>query len=262
MNPKLINIGYFRAPKSQRISPHTIQPGFEYIELLTGGKLLFEMNSREHIFEYGTMFWHIPGDMTIHKYLPDFPYECLCLRFKRPEGKSGRTYPRMTVWENREDALSFSDKVIKAFHDVSFDRQLISQYAFSKVAWEAAMFMKRKPSSDIPSPLARLMSFIETDYPEDLTTEDLAKEAGVSVPHLHALSRKFLASSPHLMLLDRRLQEARRLLATTNAEVKQISSDCGFMNVETFCRAFRKKFQTSPGEFRKSNSPKHILKNI
>jgi len=259
---ELTNISYFRAPRNQRITPGTIQQGSEYIELLTGGKLLFEINSREQIFEYGTMFWHIPGDYTICKYLPDFPYECLCLRFKRPEGKSGRTFPHMTVWENREESLSFSDKAIKAFHDGSFDRELLSQYVFSKVAWEAASFLKRKPASGIPSSLARLLAFIDNNYPEDLATEDLAKEAGVSVPHLHALSRKFLSSSPHLILLDKRLQEARRLLATTNDEVKKISSDSGFMNVETFCRAFRKKFQTSPGEFRKSNSPKHILKYI
>ena len=262
MNQKLINVGYFRAPRNYKPIPNAIQPGFEYIELLTGGKLLFELNSREQIFEYGTMFWHIPGDYTIHKYLPDFPYECLCLRFKRPEVKSGRTFPRVTAWENKEESLRFSDQVIKAFHDESFDRQMLSQYVFSKVAWEAASFLKRKPVSGIPSSLEKLLALIENNYPEDLTTEDLAKGAGVSVPHLHALSRKFLSTSPHLMLLDKRLQEARRVLATSNDEVKKISSDCGFMNVETFCRAFRKKFQTSPGEFRKSNSPKQILKNI
>ncbi len=261
MNPKLINIGYYRAPRNQKISPHEIQRGFEYIELLTGGKLLFEINSREQIFEYGTMFWHIPGDNTIHKYLPDFPYECLCLRFKRPGNYSGRRFPRLTVWENREESLSFSDKVIKAFHDESFDRQLISQYVYSKVAWEAASFVKRKPMSGIPAPLEKLMAFIESDYPEDLAIGDLAKVAGISVPHLYSLSKKFLGTSPHAMLLNKRLQEARRFLATTSDEVKRISADTGFMNVETFCRAFRKKFQTSPGEFRKSNSPKHILKD-
>jgi AraC-like DNA-binding protein len=137
----------------------------------------------------------------------------------------------------------------------------MSQYVYFKVAWEAESFMKRKPVSDIPSSLARLLAFIGKHYSEDLTTEDLSKEAGISVPHLHALSRKFLNTSPHLILLEKRLQEARRLLATTNNEVKTISSDCGFMNVETFCRAFRKKHQTSPREFRKSNSPKHILQD-
>ncbi|HBC86913.1 MAG TPA: hypothetical protein DCZ94_08170 [Lentisphaeria bacterium] len=258
---ELTNVSYFRAPRHHNINPHIIQAGFEYIEVLTGGKLLFEHNSKEQIFEYGTMFWHIPGDMTIHKYLPDFPYECLCLRFIRPDDTGKRAFPRLTVWENREESLSFSDKIIKSFHDESFDRQLMSQYVYSKVAWEATSFVRRKPASDIPMSLTRLTAFINSNYPEDLAIEDLAKEAGISVPHLHSLSRKFLGSSPHLILLDKRLQEARRLLATTNEEVKRISSACGFMNVETFCRAFRKKFQTSPGGFRKSNSPKHILKN-
>ncbi|MFA6290362.1 MAG: AraC family transcriptional regulator [Victivallales bacterium] len=261
MNMKLLNVSYYKAPKV-KINPFIIQKGYEYIEILTGGKLLFGVDGKEQVFEYGTMFWHIPGDRTIHKYLPDFPYECLCLRFKRTGEHAERGFPRVTIWENREESLSFSDNVIKAFHDESFDRQLMSQYVYSKVAWEATSFMKRKPASDIHSSLARLLAFIENNYAEDLTTGDLAKASGISVPHLHSLSRKFLNTSPHLLLLNRRLQEARRLLATTNSEVKTVSSDCGFMNIETFCRAFRKKYQTSPGEFRKSNSPKHILQGV
>jgi AraC-like DNA-binding protein len=261
MDMELINISYYKAPRV-KVTPHVIQKGFEYIEILTGGKLLFELNGNEQIFEYGTMFWHIPGDHTIHKYLPDFPYECLCLRFSRPNESAERSFPRVTIWENREEILSFSDKVIKAFHDETFNHLLITQYVFSKIAWEAASFMKRKPTSDIPAALAKLTSFIESNYTEDLTIEDLSKVAGISVPHLHFLSRKLLKTSPHAILLNKRLQEARRLLATTNNEVKTISSDCGFMNVETFCRAFRKKYQASPGEFRRSNSPKHILKNV
>ena len=258
---KLINISYYKAP-GVKINPFVIQEGFEYVEILTGGKLLFKLAGKEQVFEYGTMFWHIPGDRTVHEYLPDFPYECLCLKFKRTDKSPGRSFPRVTIWENREEILSFSERVIKAFHDESFDRQLMSQYVYSKVAWEAASFIKRKPAADIPSSLARLLAFIGNNYPDDLTTKDLAKEAGISVPHLHALSKKFLKTSPHLILLNRRLQEARRLLATTNDGIKTISSDCGFMNVETFCRAFRKKYQTSAGDFRKSNSPKHILKGV
>jgi AraC-like DNA-binding protein len=259
---KLINVSYYRAPDRVKINPFIIRKGFEYIEILTGGKVLFELDGREQIFECGTMFWHIPGDSTIHEYLPDFPYECLCLRFKREKEPSGRIFPRVTIWEDREESLSFSGKVIKAFHDEDFDRGLISQYVCSKVAWEAASCLKRKPESDIPSSLKSLLAFIGSHYPEDLAIADLAGASGISVPHLHSLSRRFLNTSPHVMLLNRRLQEARRLLAMTNDEVKTISADSGFANVETFCRAFRRKFQTSPGEFRKSNSPKHILKNV
>ncbi|MFA6567676.1 MAG: AraC family transcriptional regulator [Victivallales bacterium] len=259
---ELVNVSYYKAPNRVKINPHVIRKGFEYIEILTGGKLLFELDGKEQVFEYGTMFWHIPGDHTIHEYLPDFPYECLCLRFKRPERKSGRCFPRVAVWEDREESLSFSDKVIKAFLDDSFDRKLIAEYVFSKVAWEAASFLKRKPSPDIPLSLARLLAFIENNYHGDLAIGDLANASGVSIPHLHSLSSKFLKTSPHVILLNKRLQEARRLLATTGNEVKTIGSDCGFMNVETFCRAFRRKYQTSPGEFRKSNSPKHILKDV
>ena len=262
MSLELLNISYYKAPNRVKINPFIIQKGFEYVEILTGGKLLFELDGKEQVFEYGTMFWHIPGDRTIHNYLPDFPYECLCLRFKRTGEHSERGFPRVTTWENREEILSFSDSVIKAFHDETFDRSVISQYVHSKIKWEALSFTKRKASADIPVSISRFITFIDSNFLHDLTIGDLAKASGISVPHLHSLSRKFLKTSPHLLLLNKRLQEARRLLATTNNEVKTVSSDCGFMNVETFCRAFRKKYQTSPGDFRKSNSTKHILKNV
>ena len=42
---ELVNVSFFRAPRNQKINPHTIQEGFEYVEILTGGKLIFDYHA-------------------------------------------------------------------------------------------------------------------------------------------------------------------------------------------------------------------------
>lgn len=86
---------------------------------------------------------------------------------------------------------------------------------------------------------------------EDLSVEDLAFFAGVS---LSTFKRKFKAvfdTSPNQYIKTKRLNKAQNLLKTTNQRISDIAYDCGFNDVGYFSKLFKAEFNHSPSDFRK-----------
>lgn len=255
---RLVHIGYYKAPKGRSPRPVTIDASSEYIELLTGGHVHFDDGTGRRRYGCGTLFWHLPGEYTICDNDPDDPYECLVVLFKmRPPFR--RLAPRMTFWEPHE-AKDFSEEALRAFHDDSVDRAMLGRYVHSHLLWAAYnSARRRKVSEDIPAPLALALSTIGEAFGESLDVNDLAERAKVSVPYLHVLFKRHLGVTPHQALLERRLQEARNLLAGSDLNLKGVAYNCGFSSVEHFCRVFKARFGSTAAEFRRSQSPDSIL---
>ena len=64
------------------------------------------------------------------------------------------------------------------------------------------------------------------------------------------LFRSYLMIHRHY-LLRYRLQEAARLLITTEKKITVIAQSSGFENVEYFCKLFKKHYQMTPTEYRR-----------
>ncbi len=257
---KLVHIGYFKSQKGGAPNPTTIREGCEYIELITGGNVLFDDGFGEKERGCGTVFWHQPGENTIFRSPPDDYYECLTVLF-RIKPPLRRAAPRMSSWDPVE-ARSFSDEALRSFHDDSVDRDMLCLYVHSRLLWVAASHMRRKPAPDLPLPLARALSAIDRLFSGDLDMEALAVESGVSVPYLHALFKRHLGEAPHQVLLARRLQEARKLLASSDLNLKLVAFNCGFASVEHFCRVFKERFGSTAAAFRRRQAPAAILGNL
>jgi AraC family cel operon transcriptional repressor len=75
--------------------------------------------------------------------------------------------------------------------------------------------------------------------------------AGVSLPHLCRSVRAHLGKTPTEFVNDLRMRRAAILLATTRAEVREIVAECGMENVSYFYRQFRRRYGTSPLEYRR-----------
>jgi len=260
--PELVNVNYYKAPLHDRITPQRIGSGIEYVELLTRGCTRLDVGSGERRFECGSMFWHVAGEYTIHKNDPENPYECLCLRFNVDSKSEKRSYGRCSIWENRSEAVSFANTIIHSFHDSSCNKKILGEFAYMKIRWEAYSYSIRMPEIELPLSVKRILDCLEKNYMDDLTLLDISEKVGISVPHIHSLLKGKLGRTPHSIILEMRLRQAKKLLMTSNGEIKQVSSGCGFQNVENFCRAFKKHFHMTPGEFRRSNSRPQQFKMI
>ena len=80
----------------------------------------------------------------------------------------------------------------------------------------------------------------------------LAESAGVSERTLRRQFHAITGTSPHAYLLQRRTEEARRLLGETDLPVKAIAARLGYADVYFFSRQFRQLAGVPPAAYRRS----------
>ena len=86
-----------------------------------------------------------------------------------------------------------------------------------------------------------------------LTIKDLANLAGKSVSTFSRDFKSLYNMAPKLWLQEKRLAHARQRLLNTDLSVTHIASDVGYENVSHFIKAFKKKYKTTPKQFKQSN---------
>ena len=101
-----------------------------------------------------------------------------------------------------------------------------------------------------PFRLHRVLNFIETNLERDLTLQDLADAAGLSISHLSHMFRSSTSLSPHRFILQRRVQKAGDLMRGSDLRVFDIALACGFKTQQHFARAFRRVYGVNPTEYR------------
>src|SRR5688572_15154549 len=103
-------------------------------------------------------------------------------------------------------------------------------------------------------PLTRIMPalvHIQAHLDRDLSLDALADHAGLSKYHFHELFKSATGETPKEYVERLRLEWAALQLRIRRVAVVDVALECGYRNHETFSRAFRGRFQTSPSEYRK-----------
>lgn len=251
--PELLRIWYYTAPPVSAVKPVVIPARTTVIELVTAGVVHFRWQNTELTVGCGALFWHVAGEETICRTEPDSPYECLVLGFTAP-AQGGRPVPRLSMVSDPQRTRELCGELLRAYQDAAIDRSALGSYAYARLQWEAHLGSGRPATVLPPAAVSAGLAFIDSGFSHpDAGVSDIARSAGVSVPHLHALFREHLGQTPHQLLTARRIREAKWLLARTNTAIKAIANDCGFTNIETFYRAFKKYTGTAPHHFRRSN---------
>jgi AraC-like DNA-binding protein len=105
-----------------------------------------------------------------------------------------------------------------------------------------------RPSSPA---VRRARALLDERYGERWRVSDLAAGSGLSASHLAELFTREVGVPPHRYLLERRLDRAAELLATSDLPVTAIAVDVGFGSGPHLSRAFRAGYGTSPREYRR-----------
>ena len=79
----------------------------------------------------------------------------------------------------------------------------------------------------------------------------LADAAGYSKAHFVRLFRRTLGTSPHRYVLQRRLEQAHRLITTTALPLAQVAAETGFASQSHLHAAFVRRYGSTPGEARR-----------
>lgn len=87
--------------------------------------------------------------------------------------------------------------------------------------------------------------------PESIPDVDkLAAEAGMSRSGFQHLYKKLFGVSVMTDVINGRIENAKRLLSSTNLTVREIATKCGYRNEYNFMRQFKSKCGQTPTEYR------------
>jgi len=126
---------------------------------------------------------------------------------------------------------------------------------------ETVLAEQRHSSSKAEATFNRIRRFVIANCDQPLDRDEIAAAAGVHPRHVSNLFSKFSDITLSQFILNARLERAKRLLATSNSSVTEVSQICGFAGANHFVRVFRQRFGTPPGKYRNAAAPlsDHIL---
>jgi AraC-like DNA-binding protein len=98
----------------------------------------------------------------------------------------------------------------------------------------------------------RIIRYLETHFCEEIVFEEMAKEIGISYSYMRKIVYELTGKSliDYINLL--RIEKAKRLLLETGMTMKQIASEVGYYNVQSFNRFFRKYEGMPPSSYKAS----------
>ena len=97
---------------------------------------------------------------------------------------------------------------------------------------------------------AKIKNYLDAHYSENITLETLSTLSYMNKFSLIHTFTKQIGMSPISYLIEKRINEAKSLLETTNYSIKDIGSIVGFSNSSYFSQMFKKQTNLSPKQYR------------
>jgi AraC-like DNA-binding protein len=99
--------------------------------------------------------------------------------------------------------------------------------------------------------IAELAAHIRAHFDQAVNLGELARAAGLSLDRVERLFQRIFHLSPREMLLQARLDEARRLLVSEpGLSVAAVAASCGYSDHSAFARQFKATSGMTPSQYR------------
>lgn len=121
------------------------------------------------------------------------------------------------------------------------------------------MYLMRKTETTVSSDTSKKASrecrfieqYIDEHFSEDISLETLSSLTYMNKYYLVHAFKNYKGVSPINYLIDKRIQEAKLLLETTNYSIAKIAQHVGFSSQSYFSQIFRKETNLSPIQYKK-----------
>jgi len=118
----------------------------------------------------------------------------------------------------------------------------------------ARLVLRGEPPAGQATVVAEVFAYIEEHFAEPISLDDVALGLARSAPSVARTMRRYTGRTVNEWIAERRMAEARRLLAETDAPVGYISGRIGFRDPAYFRRRFKQAHGVAPNGWRRSVS--------
>lgn len=105
-------------------------------------------------------------------------------------------------------------------------------------------------SSDNITSMQRALNYIEANYTQDITLEQISQEISLSCSYLSHLFKKTTGMSFSIYMTRIRIEKAAALIKTTKKPIIDIAYETGFRSIRTFNRSFKEVVGITPKSLR------------
>lgn len=103
-------------------------------------------------------------------------------------------------------------------------------------------------------PVQRAIRLIDANLYQSCSLDSVATEIQVHPSYLSSLFKKEVGSTITQFIRDRKMEEAKNMMANTNHSISEIAEMLGYNSLSYFSKVFHKTTQMSPRNFLLSNS--------
>lgn len=254
---------------------HTYGPATrdEYLlHYIIDGKGSFTANGRTYELGKHDAFLIIPDETTVYSADEEEPWSYIWIAFN---GFKAYEYLQHAGFSNTnrighflcEEQLVKAIETILSAHELTYSNQInrhiqLLNFLFNLIREyeDSTQTLPSTESSSQQSYIIYAMNYIERNYQNTITIEDLCARLGITRSYLTKIFKEELHSAPYEYLVNLRINKASSLLKITSLPVKQISTMVGYHDPLVFSKIFKQKTGLSPTDYR-NTADKLILSN-
>lgn len=261
----LYQFGWERCNPSHSFGPATrTHYLFHYVISGTGVLRAEDSKGETHTYQIksGEGFMIFPDQITTYTADHELPWEYTWLEFDGLRVKEtieiaglSRAHP---VYHARSKDLR--EKMMKEMLYIVENREASSLhlighlYLFLDYLANSSMNVYLQKGSKLQNfYLKEAIGYIEHNFQNDISVEDIAAFCGLNRSYFGKIFKKVVGKTPQEFLMTYRMVRATELLKLTNLSIGDISSAVGYADQLHFSRAFKKIYGISPREWRKQN---------
>ncbi len=250
---------------------------FSELVIILGGSATHVVNGEEYSLQKGDVF--IINDNTMHGYKHTNNFRICNIMFQPSFFLSSQNdlkglpgfqalfvlEPVLTNQTRLQKHLSLSDntfedinQIIVQLHQEHSTRTRGYQTMITSLFLQMVTKLSRlyeveakQTRTDILS-LANPAAYIERHFREDISIEKLSEMANMSTRHFRRIFHDIYGTSPLKYINALRIQQAIKLLVSTDLPITEISIQCGFSDANYFSTKFKEATGKSPMAFRKT----------
>lgn len=269
-NENFIDLALYQYGWEQCTPAHTFGPVskdhylFHYV--ISGTGVLSAQNSKGDAVEYhiksGEGFMIFPHQVCSYWADVTLPWEYVWiefdgLRIKESIQLSGLT-PDQPVYHShsKEFRQNMMSEMLYIVHHSSESPLHLLGHGFLFLDYltrSIAPFQVGKSGKIQDFYIREALAFIEQNFQNDISVEDIAAQCGLNRSYFGTLFRQALRQTPQEFLIHYRMVKAAELLKLTQFSIQDIANAVGYSNPLHFSRAFKKVYGTSPRMWRNEN---------
>ena len=101
--------------------------------------------------------------------------------------------------------------------------------------------------------LCRVLAIIESRLSERFVVSDIAHAVRLEPSQFTRAFRASIGLPPHVYVIQRRVERAKRLMLASRQALSSVALDCGFADQAHFSRVFRRHVGQAPFSWRRSH---------